>query len=551
MDRNEKPFNFQIALSVLNLLGRNLYRNFITILGEAISNSWDADAKNVWIEIDLENSCLTIIDDGIGMNRDDFQNKFLKVGYSKRKDGESNSPLRRPYIGAKGIGKLALLSCAKRVTVISKTNDSEIIGGLIDNSGLDNAIKDDLTTNDYPLEDWDESLLSNEPFMKGHGTLIYFDGLDSVIKNRVDYIKELIALSFRFSVSGLKQNDNFDIYVNGEIVSVRDLQKLIQNTQYWWAINEFSDEYTRQLNERQKSLNSILNIRGFLATVYKPSHTNILGTGEKVTVDLFVNGRLREKNILRHDPTHKIIESYLYGQIHFDEIDPGDEIDPFTTSREGVLENNEKFDELMIELRKNILPKIISEWDSLRVEKGEEGDPENTDEISTLERNGRAFAIESGKLYKLDKDDPNKDKVDAWIEELVKDAYFNYSSYIHCFLSENLCRKYLEENGILSISGINISHPKSDDRLGKKRFGFEIRKNKDDIYYYTMRNLVKGIKNFIRSQFTKPIKNNFDDYHPLRNVVCHTGILTDQAKERLKDTLKQLIVNVKSFLSGK
>ena len=44
-------FNFNISLSVLNHLGRNLYRSFITVIGEAISNSWDADANNVYITI--------------------------------------------------------------------------------------------------------------------------------------------------------------------------------------------------------------------------------------------------------------------------------------------------------------------------------------------------------------------------------------------------------------------------------------------------------------------------------------------------------------------
>lgn len=33
-------FKFEMSLSVLNHLGRNLYRNFITVLGEAISNAW-------------------------------------------------------------------------------------------------------------------------------------------------------------------------------------------------------------------------------------------------------------------------------------------------------------------------------------------------------------------------------------------------------------------------------------------------------------------------------------------------------------------------------
>src|SRR5436190_22366827 len=100
-------FNFEISLSVLNHLGRNLYRNSITVLGEAISNSWDADAKNVWISFDQDNGTFTIKDDGIGMDADDFQNKFLKIGYTKRVSGRMRTPRKRPFIGAKGIGKLA------------------------------------------------------------------------------------------------------------------------------------------------------------------------------------------------------------------------------------------------------------------------------------------------------------------------------------------------------------------------------------------------------------------------------------------------------------
>src|SRR3989344_2231183 len=107
----DNKFTFEISLSVLNHLGRNLYRSFATVLGEAISNSWDADAKNVWIYINRENNSFVIKDDGLGMDEDDFQDKFLKVGYSKRKDNGMSSSGGRPYIGAKGIGKLALLSC--------------------------------------------------------------------------------------------------------------------------------------------------------------------------------------------------------------------------------------------------------------------------------------------------------------------------------------------------------------------------------------------------------------------------------------------------------
>ena len=60
-------FAFEISLSVLNHLGRSLYRSFATVLGEAISNSWDADAKKVEIFVQRDQNSFFIKDDGVGM----------------------------------------------------------------------------------------------------------------------------------------------------------------------------------------------------------------------------------------------------------------------------------------------------------------------------------------------------------------------------------------------------------------------------------------------------------------------------------------------------
>jgi DNA topoisomerase VI subunit B len=76
---NGAGFNFNISLSVLDHLGRNLYRSFITVIGEAISNSWDTYAENVWITIEREENYFVIKDDGIGKSEQDFQEKFLKI----------------------------------------------------------------------------------------------------------------------------------------------------------------------------------------------------------------------------------------------------------------------------------------------------------------------------------------------------------------------------------------------------------------------------------------------------------------------------------------
>lgn len=80
-----RTYTFNISLSILNHLGRNLYRSFITVLGEAISNSWDADATNVSISIDREQNTLIITDDGVGMDSESFQNKFLKIWLIKHR----------------------------------------------------------------------------------------------------------------------------------------------------------------------------------------------------------------------------------------------------------------------------------------------------------------------------------------------------------------------------------------------------------------------------------------------------------------------------------
>ena len=297
-NNNKTDFNFEISLSVLDHLGRNLYRSFTTVLGEAISNAWDADADNVWITIDKNNNNFVIKDDGIGMSKNDFQTKFLKIGYTKRVDGSSKSEKGRPYIGRKGIGKLALLSCSERISIMTKTNSTDYIGGVIDNSGLDDAINNDVTAQDYVLEKINDTVFSR--YTDGHekGTIIHFENINDGIKNRLEYIKILIALYFRFSLI----DNSFNIFVNEEKITAEQLKPLADTTQFLWIIKELDDPYIRMLEKlkEQKSINSSLTVKGFIASVEKPSNLKIRTTDEKVGIDLFVNGRLREKNILNH-----------------------------------------------------------------------------------------------------------------------------------------------------------------------------------------------------------------------------------------------------------
>src|SRR5258708_25842273 len=105
-----------------------------------------------------------------------------KIGYSKRKDGTKLSASGRPFIGRKGIGKLALLSCADKISVLSKVKGGAWIGGVVDNSKLDDAITEDLKPQQYPLGKWKQATFAKYTKGRGHGTIIHFEGLKKGIK---------------------------------------------------------------------------------------------------------------------------------------------------------------------------------------------------------------------------------------------------------------------------------------------------------------------------------------------------------------------------------
>jgi len=540
-------FKFEISLSVLNHLGRNLYRNFITVLGEAISNAWDADANNVWIYIDRDNNNFVIKDDGCGMNDDDFQNKFLRVGYSKRKKNGMSSPNKRPYIGAKGIGKLALLSCAEKISIISKTMITEYTGGFIDNTGLTEAIEDDLKPEQYPLGKINLELFTQHTLGHKSGTVIHFERTKEDIKNTILHLKKLIALYFRFSLV----DDSFNIFVNDELVTLNDIKDLSDATEFLWNINDLKDPYIDTLSKLKNdsiSINNALKIAGFIATVEKPKNLKIAGIEEKIGIDLFVNGRLRERDILKHLPdfSTRHIASYLYGQIHFDELDK-DGSDRFTSSREGIVPGDVKYDELIRVLKKEILEEIGDKWDELRIARDEDGDDENPRK-TLKERRARSLYNLSSKDYV----EENNIEIKKWIRELQPDAEFNIPAYVDCYLSENLIRKYIKEKHVsLTVPAedeIKQWKLREQQRKLEAHINFDIREHNDDLSYLGMDILAKVVDSKINQQNKTSFVKDAVEYRPMRNAVGHTALLTDLAKIRLNLVYENIKAGIKNLL---
>jgi len=490
---NNQSFTFAISLSVLDHLGRHLYRSFATVVGEAISNAWDADARNVWIYLDPDKNGFWIKDDGSGMTAADFQNKFLKIGYSKRKGGKNRSKKGRPFIGRKGIGKLALLSCAERITVISKTTGRDYIGGAIHNPTLDAAITDDLTPQEYPLAKVNIATFAQYTHGHRHGTIIRFEHLKDGVRRSFEFLSKIIALYFRFSLL----DKSFKIFLDDKKITHKHLSALAVKTEFLWTIGNYEDPYVRELKrafskesrKHETKPIKLTGVTGFIASVEKPSDLKIMTTEERVGVDLFVNGRLRERDILKHIPTARLVENYLYGQIHFDGLD--DNKDRFTSSREGIVADDPKYQHFLERFRKALL-KVVDDWDKWRRKHRKDGDPDN-ETISKTERASAGLYNAVAKGYESVKRTKATDKVDSWVDDLSADATFNFESYAECFVSENLVRKYIKEKRIPMSPEAQAEaarwKSRETDNKNKGNISIEIRRVGGELSYLSMDDL--------------------------------------------------------------
>ncbi|MDD3392477.1 MAG: ATP-binding protein [Bacilli bacterium] len=117
---NNEKMNFRISTGLKNIIGRELITSEVVAVFELVKNSFDANSKNVTIDLDLENEKIIILDDGIGMSKGDIENKWLFVAYSEKKD--VNEKDGRKYVGAKGIGRFACDRLGSNIKIITRTS---------------------------------------------------------------------------------------------------------------------------------------------------------------------------------------------------------------------------------------------------------------------------------------------------------------------------------------------------------------------------------------------------------------------------------------------
>lgn len=120
----EQVVHMKVAAQIVQHLSKGIYSNPANCIKELINNSFDADATRVIIRAKPEFDTFSITDDGEGMNYLDFDNKFLWISRSDKRDAGLFTKNGRPLIGKIGIGFVAVSEICNKMTIVS-TKEAE------------------------------------------------------------------------------------------------------------------------------------------------------------------------------------------------------------------------------------------------------------------------------------------------------------------------------------------------------------------------------------------------------------------------------------------
>lgn len=131
--------SFQTAARTVDHLGREQIADTPTAVSELWKNAYDAYARNVSLNVhDGSVPVASILDDGHGMDRDDFVSRWLVVGTSSKAASDTTSASDRNGLpsrarqGQKGIGRLSCANLGPLLLFISKRKQGRFVAALVD-----------------------------------------------------------------------------------------------------------------------------------------------------------------------------------------------------------------------------------------------------------------------------------------------------------------------------------------------------------------------------------------------------------------------------------
>jgi nitrogen-specific signal transduction histidine kinase len=137
-----RTFSFTPSARLQRFLGNELIADPNLAIIEFVKNAYDAGAANVEIdfkiaELPLDQSTLTISDDGIGMSESSFETNWMHPGFSlksaeatpappnRRRNAASKRQSNRVPVGEKGLGRLAAGRLGETLEVFTRESSTD------------------------------------------------------------------------------------------------------------------------------------------------------------------------------------------------------------------------------------------------------------------------------------------------------------------------------------------------------------------------------------------------------------------------------------------
>ena len=347
-------FKIKFDKNTIDHLGIKLYSKFPPVVAELISNSYDADAENVIIKIDYINKVVTVCDDGIGMNHEELNENFLKIGRNRRKAERTglSKIKKRKVTGKKGLGKLAVFGIAKTIEVHSiKDNiknafsmNYDELKAEIDNEYMPKVLYENIKVNQSPQTKIVIRDITQKKIMDVESLACNLSKRFSFYDS--DFKVELLDLN-----SGKKIEITKSIY----------FEKL--DKEFEWL---FPKDFENELNQAEwVTWLKNNNVTGKIYTKKTPFHKSEAG------FYIYVRNKLAAENDFFDDRANDTFNGYVTGYFNIDFIDDSDEVDYISTDRKNILWES---DETLVELKRNLnklVGKVASLWKEGRRQKKE------------------------------------------------------------------------------------------------------------------------------------------------------------------------------------
>jgi signal transduction histidine kinase len=120
---------FKARARALDMLGRQQISGIPTAISELFKNAYDAYADNVIVDYFRSDGLLVLRDDGFGMTKDEFENRWLTIGTESKVKSQFGGLNKleipegkelRSVMGEKGIGRLAIAMLGSQVLIVTK-----------------------------------------------------------------------------------------------------------------------------------------------------------------------------------------------------------------------------------------------------------------------------------------------------------------------------------------------------------------------------------------------------------------------------------------------